>query len=73
MADGNIHVYGPMRGRAMAGLNGDRKARIFCQALDAELVSVAGRYRVSERIPDALKGVPVQVFLEHEVLRIEKF
>lgn len=73
MADGNIHVYGPLRGRAMAGMNGDREARIFCQALEAELVSVAGRYRVSERIPEALKGAPVQVFLDHEVLRIEKF
>lgn len=72
MADGNIHIYGPLRGRAMAGMNGNRKARIFCQALEAELVSVAGRYRVSERISAALKGVPVQIYLDHEVLRIEK-
>ena len=56
----------------MAGLNGDPKARIFCQDLHAELVSVAGHYRVSENIPVALKGVPVQVFLEQEILRIEK-
>jgi len=72
LADGNIHVYGPLRGRAMAGLNGDAEARIFCQALEAELVSVAGRYRVSERIPDALQGIPVQIFLDQEILRIEK-
>jgi len=72
LADGNIHVYGPLRGRAMAGLSGDAEARIFCQALEAELVSVAGRYRVSERIPDALQGIPVQIFLDQEILRIEK-
>jgi septum site-determining protein MinC len=72
MADGNIHVYGPLRGRAMAGMKGDIKARIFCQDLQAELVSVAGHYRVSENIPAALKGVPVQIFLDKEVLRIEK-
>jgi septum site-determining protein MinC len=72
MADGNIHIYGPLRGRAMAGMKGDAKARIFCQDLQAELVSVAGHYRVSENIPAALKGVPVQVFLDKEILRIEK-
>lgn len=72
LADGNIHVYGPLRGRAMAGMNGDAEARIFCQALEAELVSVAGRYRVSERIPNTLKGIPVQIFLDQEILRIEK-
>lgn len=72
MADGNIHVYGPLRGRALAGMKGDSNARIFCQDLQAELVSVAGHYRVSENIPAALKGVPVQVFLDHEILRIEK-
>ncbi len=72
MADGNIHIYGPLRGRAMAGMNGDTQARIFCQSLEAELVSVAGRYRVSENIPTTLRGVPVQIFLDQEVLRIEK-
>jgi septum site-determining protein MinC len=72
LADGNIHVYGPLRGRAMAGLSGDPKARVFCQDLQAELVSVAGHYRISENIPEALKGVPVQIFLDQEVLRIEK-
>lgn len=72
LADGNIHIYGPLRGRAMAGLNGDPKARIFCQDLDAELISIAGHYRISENIPVALKGVPVQIFLEQEILRIER-
>ncbi len=71
MADGNIHIYAPMRGRVIAGLKGDVKARIFCQDMRAELVSVAGHYRVSENIPADLKGKQVQVFLDHEVLRIE--
>lgn len=71
MADGNIHVYAPMRGRAIAGLHGDRNARIFCSDLQAELVSVAGHYRVSDSIPANLKGCQTQVFLDHDVLRIE--
>jgi len=71
MADGNIHVYAPMRGRAMAGLHGDTKARIFCSDLQAELVSVAGHYRVSDRIPAELKGRRIQVFLDQATLRIE--
>ncbi|AHF03292.1 septum site-determining protein MinC [Marichromatium purpuratum 984] len=72
MADGNIHVYGPLRGRAMAGVNGDLEARIFCQDLQAELVAIAGHYRVSENIPAELQGVPVQIFLDQKILRIEK-
>jgi len=72
MADGNIHVYGPLRGRAMAGMKGNLGARIFCQDLQAELISVAGHYRVSENIPAELKGSPVQIYLDKEVLRIEK-
>ena len=71
MADGNIHVYGPLRGRALAGMRGDLNARIFCQHLEAELVSIAGHYRVSESIPRELKGCAVQIFLEQELLRIE--
>jgi septum site-determining protein MinC len=72
MADGNIHVYGPLRGRAMAGTKGDTRARIFCQDLQAELISVAGHYRVSENIPAELKGAPVQIYLDKQVLRIER-
>jgi septum site-determining protein MinC len=72
MADGNIHVYGPLRGRALAGMKGDVNARIFCQDLQAELISVAGHYRVSENIPMELRGALVQIFLDQEVLRIER-
>ncbi|NCA70957.1 MAG: septum site-determining protein MinC [Sphingobacteriia bacterium] len=72
MAEGNIHVYGSLRGRALAGMRGNREARIFCQDLRAELVSIAGHYRVSENIPVELRGIPVQVFLDQKILRIEK-
>ena len=72
MADGNIHVYGPLRGRALAGMNGNLEARIFCHDLQAELISIAGHYRVSEGIPNELRGVPVQIFLDQKILRIEK-
>lgn len=72
MADGNIHVYGPLRGRALAGMKGSTGARIFCQDLQAELVSVAGHYRVSDNIPSDLRNMPVQIYLEQNVLRIEK-
>jgi septum site-determining protein MinC len=71
MADGHIHIYAPLRGRALAGVKGNRTARIFCQDLQAELVSVAGHYRVSENIDPGLKGRPVQVFMHEQTLRIE--
>lgn len=71
LAEGNIHIYGPLRGRAIAGMNGNVEARIFCLDLQAELVSIAGHYRVSENIPVGLSGVPVQIFLEGQALRIE--
>jgi septum site-determining protein MinC len=52
LADGNIHVYGPLRGRALAGVLGDTTARIFCSSLEAELVSIAGQYKVSEQLKE---------------------
>jgi len=71
LADGNIHVYGPMRRRALAGIKGDTKARIFCQQLTAELVSIAGQYKVSEDLRrDPLWGAAVQVSLSGDVLNI---
>lgn len=73
MADGNIHVYGPLRGRVFAGIKGNTRARIFCQDLQAELVAVAGHYRVSENIPANLKKARVQIYLDQETLRIEPF
>lgn len=71
IAQGNIHVYGPLRGRALAGVNGDRSARIFCQSLEAELIAIAGLYRTSEDLPAGVRGQRVQAFLNDETLQIE--
>lgn len=72
LADGNIHVYAPLRGRALAGVKGDTKARIFCHCMEAELVSVAGCYRViDENLPGDLHGKPVQIYLNGERLMID--
>jgi septum site-determining protein MinC len=72
MADGNIHVYAALRGRALAGANGDAEARIFCSRLEAELVSIAGRYLVSDQIPPELRGLAVQIALVDDRLTIER-
>lgn len=69
LADGNIHVYGVLRGRALAGISGDRNARIFCQALEAELVSIAGFYRLSDAI-EPYAGA-CQIYLQGEHICIE--
>jgi septum site-determining protein MinC len=71
LADGHIHIYSTLRGRALAGLNGDRNARIFCQSLEAELVSIAGLYRVSEDIDKRIFKKSVQIFLEADRLRMD--
>ncbi|MFM2043717.1 MAG: septum site-determining protein MinC [Pseudomonadota bacterium] len=71
VADGSIHVYGPMRGRALAGIGGDQTARIFCQSLEAELVSVAGLYRISEDMDKTITRRPVQIYLDNGYLHIE--
>jgi septum site-determining protein MinC len=63
MADGNIHVYGVLRGRALAGASGDAEARIFCSRLEAELVSIAGHYLVSDQLPPEQRGSAVQIAL----------
>lgn len=70
IADGSIHIYGSLRGRALAGAHGDVNARIFCREFNAELVAVAGQYRVMESIPDELRGKPVQIWLENDKLQI---
>lgn len=71
IASGNIHVYGVLRGRALCGVDGDTSARIFCSSLEAELVSVAGHYKVLEDIPAAVKDRPVQIRLSNEKLMID--
>ena len=70
IADGSIHIYGALRGRALAGAQGNEAARIFCREFHAELVAVAGHYKVLEDIPMELRGKPVQVWLEGGQLKL---
>jgi septum site-determining protein MinC len=70
LADGNIHVYGPMRGRALAGVKGDNNARIFCQCLEAELISIAGNYKVNEDLQGELWKQAIKAHLEGDQLII---
>jgi septum site-determining protein MinC len=72
IADGNIHVYGALRGRALAGAGGDVDARIFCSRLEAELVSIAGHYLVSEQLPPEQQGFAVQIALVDERLTVTR-
>ena len=71
MADGSIHAYGPMRGRVLAGAQGNESARIFCNALQAELIAIAGRYLLLDESDTELKGKPAMIRLEGEKLIIE--
>ena len=73
LADGNIHVYGALRGRALAGVRGDKNARIFCQDLDAELVSIAGQYKISDEIqkPHHSGNGLIHIYLDNDELKIE--
>jgi septum site-determining protein MinC len=70
IADGNIHVYGSLRGRALAGAHGNEEARIFCKSLEADLVAIAGCYLRSDEIPEARRGKPAQIYLEKDRLVI---
>lgn len=71
IADGNIHVYGPLRGKAMAGARGDTAARIFTTSLDAELVAVAGIYRVIDsKLPAELHQRPAVIQLQKDALHL---
>jgi septum site-determining protein MinC len=72
IADGNIHVYAPLRGRALAGVRGDQSARIFCHNMEAQLISVAGHYRVFEdKVPSDIRNKAVQIYLDNEQLKID--
>lgn len=70
LADGSIHVYSSLRGRALAGLSGDPNARIFTHSLEAELISIGGLYRVAEDIEPAARGKACQIYREGNSLRI---
>ncbi len=70
LADGNIHVYSILRGRALAGVKGDQEARIFCQQLEAELLSIAGRFVLQDNIQSECWKKPAQAYLDNDALLI---
>lgn len=72
IADGCVHVYGPLRGRAIAGARGDLQARVFCRRMEAELLAVAGIYAVADQMQGALRGLAVQAYLQDGKLKIDK-
>ena len=71
LAVGNIHVYGSLRGRALAGVKGNTKARIFCSDFQAELISIAGNYKIRENLNDAVPNQPIQIYLQDHTLVIK--
>jgi len=72
IADGSIHIYAPLRGKAIAGARGDTSARIYTQSLEAELLAVAGIYRTAENpLPADVAGKPAQVYLQGEKLLLQ--
>lgn len=71
MAEGNIHIYGALRGRALAGVQGNIESRVFCSTLEAELISIAGHYKVSDELENYEKNKPTQIFLQNQSLIIE--
>jgi septum site-determining protein MinC len=70
VAGGSIHVYGTLRGRAMAGVNGNSSARIYCHKMEAELLAIDGYYQTAEEIPEALRDRPVQALLDGNIMRV---
>ncbi|MBB4367931.1 septum site-determining protein MinC [Bradyrhizobium sp. cir1] len=70
VAGGSIHIYGALRGRAMAGVNGHTSARIYCQRIEAELLAIDGFYQTADDIDAALRGRPAQAWLQGNTMRI---
>jgi len=70
VAGGSIHVYGTLRGRAMAGINGNSSARIYCQRIEAELLAIDGYYQTAEELDANLRSKPVQARLDGQFIRI---
>ena len=70
VAGGSIHVYGTLRGRAMAGVNGNSAARIYCQRIEAELLAIDGYYQTAEDIGAHLRNRPAQAWLEGDIMKI---
>lgn len=70
LADGHIHVYGPLRGRALAGVKGDTNARIFCRQMEAELVSIAGYFILNDKLREQCWKQAAHAFLEDESIQV---
>jgi septum site-determining protein MinC len=70
VAGGSIHIYGTLRGRAMAGVNGNAAARIYCHRIEAELLAIDGYYQTAEEISAALRDRPAQAWLQGDIMRI---
>jgi len=70
VAGGSIHIYGALRGRAMAGVNGNSTARIYCQKIEAELLAIDGYYQTAEQLDDSLRSRPAQAWLDGEIMKI---
>jgi septum site-determining protein MinC len=70
VAGGSIHIYGTLRGRAMAGVNGNAAARIYCQKIEAELLAIDGYYQTAEEISATLRNRPAQAWLQGDIMRI---
>jgi septum site-determining protein MinC len=68
VAGGSIHIYGALRGRALAGTTGNPKARIFCQKFEAELISIDGLYQVADELKPELRGRPMQIWLDDDTI-----
>jgi septum site-determining protein MinC len=70
VAGGSIHIYGTLRGRAMAGVNGNSSARIYCQKIEAELLAIDGYYQTADDIDDKLRSKPAQAWLDGDIMKI---
>ncbi len=73
IAGGSIHIYGSLRGRAMAGSAGNARARIFCRKIEAELLAIDGLYKTADDIDESLRSRPVQAWLEGDALMMAAF
>ena len=70
VAGGSIHIYGTLRGRAMAGVNGNSNARLYCQRIEAELLAIDGYYQTADEIDDTLRNRPAQAWLQGDTMKI---
>src|SRR6266481_8947284 len=70
VAGGSIHIYGTLRGRAMAGVNGNSSARIYCQKIEAELIAIDGYYQTAEELDAELRSKPAQARLDGKIMRV---